>query len=75
MKTKDIYLRNVADITAFVLAASEVEGDVIANKGSIAVDGKSFLGMVHILSNEKFTISYPEEANYFDSYLDTLTKN
>ena len=67
-----IRISGIADLSHFVQAATQVDGDVIVRKGKYVVDGKSLLGMFSIDPTLGVTVEYPEDAKAFESYIETF---
>jgi len=72
MKTKFVKILGIKDMTDFVKAATAIYGDVICRKGKYAVDGKSLLGVMSIDLSTGVTVEYPEDAEDFEAFLNTL---
>lgn len=69
MERLRIKINGIADVTRFVQAAKEVEGDIILEKGRFCVDGKSILGVLSLDMSSGVIIEYPKEALEFASFL------
>ena len=71
MSMKNLYIKinGIADVSHFVQAATQVEGDVIVIKGQYAVDGKSLLGMFSIDPSSGVTVKYPEGEETFENFI------
>ena len=67
-----IKISGIADLSHFVQAATQVDGDVIVRKGKYVVDGKSLLGMFSIDPTLGVTVEYPEDAKAFEDYIETF---
>lgn len=65
-----IKISGIADLSHFVQAATQVDGDVIVRKGKYVVDGKSLLGMFSIDPTLGVTVEYPEDAKAFEDYIE-----
>ena len=68
-KTKLIKINGIADVTAFVKMASQVDGDVTLYRGKYVVDGTSLLGVFSVDPSEGVTVEYPEDAEIFEEFI------
>lgn len=68
-KTKLIKINGIADVTAFVKMASQVDGDVTLYRGKYIVDGTSLLGVFSVDPSEGVTVEYPEDAEVFEEFI------
>ena len=68
-KTKLIKINGIADVTAFVKMASQVDGDVTLYRGKYVVDGTSLLGVFSVDPSEGVTVEYPEDAEVFEEFI------
>lgn len=69
-----ISINGLTDVYDFIKEASKVEGDVTLKRGKYVVDAKSFLGVLSIDVSQDTTISYPEDAVEFDTYVKQFRK-
>ena len=69
MERTRIKIHSITDMTRFVQAAKEVEGDIIVEKGRYSVDGKSILGVLSLDMSSGVIIEYPKEALEFARFL------
>lgn len=69
-----ISINGLTDVYDFIKEASKVEGDVTLKRGKYVVDAKSFLGVLSIDVSQNTTISYPEDAVEFDTYVKQFRK-
>ena len=68
---KKLYVRinSIHDVNEFVQQARFVDGDVLISRGSYTVDGKSILGAFSIDTSQGCTVSFPEDAVVFETFL------
>lgn len=69
-----ISISGLKDVYDFIKEAAKVEGDVTLKRGKYVVDAKSFLGVLSIDVSQDTTISYPEDAVDFDTYIKQFKK-
>lgn len=69
MKSKNIKITGINDLTDFVTKANEVEGDIIIQRGRYIVDGKSIMGLMSIDVSQGCKMEYPETAIEFEKYI------
>ena len=69
MKKRFIKINGIADVTAFVKMASQVEGDVTLYRGKYVVDGTSLLGVFSVDPSEGVMVEYPENEEVFDEFV------
>lgn len=75
MKTLNITMRYISDITKFTQEAMKVTGDVSIYKDKYVIDGKSIMGLFSINTSD-ITVEYPKEAIEFEKFLlDTFVNN
>ena len=43
-----IKIKDLTELSRFVLEAAKIEGDVLVHRGRFCVDGKSIMGMISI---------------------------
>lgn len=72
MKKTFIKLHGINDVVQFTQNASFVDGDVIVSRGAYKVDGKSLMGMLSIDVSQGFSVEFPEDAEKFDTFLQTF---
>ena len=68
-KKKFIKINGIADVTAFVKMASQVDGDVTLYRGKYVVDGTSLLGVFSVDTSEGVTVEYPGDAEVFEEFI------
>ena len=68
---KKIYVKisSIHDVNEFVQQARFVNGDVLVNRGAYTVDGKSVLGMFSIDTSQGCTVTFPEDATEFETFV------
>lgn len=72
MKTKNIKIIGITDVTRLAQKAYKVNGDVYLKKGIYVVDGKSLMGIMSIDVSTGVTVTYPEDAIEFDQFISTF---
>lgn len=70
MKSLFIKINSITDITDMVRMASQVDGDVEIRKGRWCVSASSLMGVMSIDMSTGVTVVYPEEAEYFESFIE-----
>lgn len=73
MKKIFIKLHGINDVVQFVQSASFVDGDIVVSRGSYTIDGKSLMGMLSIDVSQGFSVEFPEDAEKFDTFLQTFS--
>lgn len=69
MKEMYIKINGISDLAHFVQQATQVDGDVLVEKGKFTVDGKSLLGMFSIDPTLGVNVNYPDDANEFEDFI------
>lgn len=74
MKQMIIVINGIHDVYEFIRQASQVDGDILLQRGKNTVDAKSVLGVFAIDPSEPTIIVYPSTATEFEKYISQYKK-